>query len=204
MIKTGPDAKFAAELIEFLARFALCGGQSCGLTGAQWTAMRYFSRATRTSRTVTAFADYHVTTIGTASQTVKGLVEEGLLQRTRLKTDGRIVQIDLTTEGRCICETKPLEKMVQAITELPEDQQSSLTTILESLIDSIATDRQQRRFGLCSTCHHISECTGVEDKETNYFCSFTREPLLFSDLNSICMDYKSGAQPQASSQIKLS
>lgn len=194
MIKTGPDAKFAAELIEYLARFALCGGHSCGLTSAQWTAMRYFSRATRTSRTVTAFADYHVTTRGTASQTVKGLVEKGLLQRTRLQTDKRIVQIDLTPEGRCLCETKPLEKMVQVIAELPEDQQSNLTMILESLIDSIAADRQQRRFGLCSTCEHIRVSTNLEDKETLYFCSFTTEPLLFSDLNSICMDYKAAAK----------
>lgn len=204
MIKTGPDAKFAAELIEFLARFALSGGQSCGLTGAQWTAMRYFSRATRPSRTVTAFADYHVTTLGTASQTVKGLVEKRLLRRTRLLTDRRIVVIDLTSEGRSLCESKPLEKMVQAISELPEDQQSSLTTILVSLTDSIAADRQQRRFGLCSTCQYIGECMGPEDKEKHYFCSFTTEPLLFSDLNSICMDYKSGAKPQAFSQIKLS
>ena len=44
--------------------------------------------------------DYHLTTRGSASQTVKSLVDKLLLKRTRSQVDRRIVYLDLTEQGR--------------------------------------------------------------------------------------------------------
>ena len=63
-----------AELAAHLGRIAYGEGSEGsveGLTPAQRTALRYFSKANRFSRTVSAFAEFHATTRGTASQTVK-------------------------------------------------------------------------------------------------------------------------------------
>src|SRR6476469_6003032 len=71
----------AADLVLRLSRAALGEGFVEALTSAQWTAPRYFSRANRFSRTVSAFAEFHATTRGTASQTVKSLIKPGYLAR---------------------------------------------------------------------------------------------------------------------------
>ena len=84
-----------AELIARIGRTAYGDGFIEGLTPAQWTALRYFSRANRFSRTVSAFAEFHATTRGTASQTVKGLVKNGFLTRRRSERDRRSVHFDL-------------------------------------------------------------------------------------------------------------
>ncbi len=74
MNSNAESATQAADMIARLGWLFYSQGFVCGLTAAQWTALRYFARANCFSRTVSAFADYHATTRGTASQTVKGLV----------------------------------------------------------------------------------------------------------------------------------
>ncbi|MDH3582043.1 MAG: MarR family transcriptional regulator [Hyphomicrobiales bacterium] len=168
------------------------GAARARTTSAQWAALRFFSRANRSSRTVSSFADYHRTTRGTASQTVKSLVERGMLQRTRQQTDGRVVQIDLTPEGARLSEKDPFEDIARVIGGLPQADQATLTTILMSLSDQIAEDRQSRSFGPCSKCRYLRKSMGLEDKETVYFCRFMSEPLPLSELDMTCMDYKAG------------
>ena len=85
-----------AELIKQLGRCAYGEAFTEGLNPAQCTALRYFGRANRFSRTVSAFALYHGTTRGTASQTVKALVEKGYLRRRPVKTDHRTFRLELT------------------------------------------------------------------------------------------------------------
>lgn len=75
---------------------------------------------------------------------------------------------------------------------LPQADQATLTTILMSLSDQIAEDRQSRSFGPCSKCRYLRKSMGLEDKETVYFCRFMSEPLPLSELDMTCMDYKAG------------
>ena len=191
MRNAAPDARFTAELIAFLTRFAVNAGHCCGLTSAQWTALRYFLRANRPSRTVSAFADFHNTTRGTASKTVQSLVEKKLLRRTRQQADRRVVRIDLTAEGDRLCQTDPFANLEQEIAKLPEVEQEKLKTILEMLTGRIAADRQKRIFGTCSTCRYIKKCLNSGDEDIRYFCRLTAEPLALPDMSQICMNYKS-------------
>jgi len=67
------DSRVIAELVLHLGRMASREALVEGLTAAQWAVLRYFARANRFSRPPSAFAAFHGTTRGTASQTIKSL-----------------------------------------------------------------------------------------------------------------------------------
>src|SRR5690554_3721867 len=111
-------ADHAAEIIVHLARLAQSGGGSQRLTPAQWTALRFFARANRLSRTPSAFSAFHATTRGTASQTVKSLVAAGLLERHRNEEDGRSIRFELTPAGLEALTEDPLQGLARALDRL--------------------------------------------------------------------------------------
>ena len=187
------SATKAAEMMAHLGRLAHGEGFVCGLTAAQWTAMRYFARANRFSRTVSAFANYHATTRGTASQTIKSLVSQGYLTRTRLESDGRSVRFDLTEAGRVLYGNDPFEDLVCAIAELPQGLQSKLLTALERVMGRMARERQKRPFGTCPLCGHLDECVYRKDEVIKYLCRLENEPIEPSELEDICINFEPGA-----------
>ncbi len=176
-----------------LGRLAHGEGFVCGLTVAQWTALRYFARANRFSRTVSAFANYHATTRGTASQTVKSLVSQGYLTRTRLESDGRSARFDLTEAGRVLYGNDPFEDLVRAIAELPQGLQGNLLVALERVMGHMARERQKRPFGTCPFCGHLDECVNRKDEVIEYFCRLENEPLEPSEIEQICINFEPGA-----------
>jgi DNA-binding MarR family transcriptional regulator len=184
------DGMLISEVITRLARFTHGAGNVCGLTSAQWSALRFFARSAQHSRTVTAFADYHLTTHGTASQTVKVLVDKQLVGRTPSKLDGRIVRIDLTDKGREIWAKDPINELVREIAALPEAQQASLMAVLPPLLDQMASERQVRSFGLCSSCRYLSQPVSLEGEEAAHFCRKHRSTVSALDLRTICMNYE--------------
>lgn len=181
----------AAEMIARLGR--LSHGQGCGLTPAQWTALRYFAYANQFSRTLSAFADYHATTRGTASQTVKSLVTQGLLTRTRSKSDRRSARFDLSERGRVVHAQDAFEDLVRATAELPQDLQAELHAALERVTSRLARERQKPPFGTCHGCLHLEEYLPREDNVTDYFCRVEGKPIVESRLEEICIEY----QPRA-------
>jgi hypothetical protein len=60
-----------AAALKHSARVSAPEAGGDGLTANQWNALRYFAEANRFSRTVSAYAAYNATTRGTASQTIK-------------------------------------------------------------------------------------------------------------------------------------
>ena len=113
------DSRIIAELVLHLGCIASGDGLLEGLTPGQWTALRYFARANRFSRTPSAFAAFQGTTRGTASQAIKSLVAQGYLRQTRSETDGRSVRLDLTDKARAMIDNGPLEALVRAADALP-------------------------------------------------------------------------------------
>ena len=180
-------------MMTHLGRLAHGEGFVCGLTAAQWTALRYFARANRFSRTVSAFANYHATTRGTASQTVKSLVSQGYLTRTRLESDGRSARLDLTEAGRVLYGKDPFEDLVRAIAELPQGLQSKLLVALGRVLGHMAHERQKRPFGTCPFCGHLDECVNRKDEVIEYFCRLENEPLEPSEIEEICINFEPGA-----------
>jgi DNA-binding MarR family transcriptional regulator len=186
----GADRQLA-ELVFQLGRLAYGDNVSGGLTPAQWTALRFFARANRFSRTVSAFAEFHATTRGTASQTIKALVARGCLRRTRSERDGRSVRLDLTAAGRRWLQRDPFEGLVRAAGSLSVAEQASACGGLQRLLGGLAAERQRLAPGRCALCGHLGGDGG------NFTCKLLQEPLARRELDELCIRFEGGAVREA-------
>lgn len=180
---SGGSAQELAELALQLGRTTYGEYPADGLTPAQWTALRFFGSANRFSRTVSAFAEFHATTRGTASQTVKSLVERGLLRRTRSERDGRSVRFDLSPAARRQLARDPFQSVVRAAASLPEAHRLRALAVLQSLLEQVAEDRHRPLPGRCMLCGHLQEEGGA------YRCRLLQEPLERSEVAELCVRF---------------
>ncbi len=174
-----------AELALQLGRAAYGDSATESLTPAQWMALRFFARANRFSRTVSAFAEYHCTTRGTASQTVKSLVGRGYLTRTRSERDGRSATFDLTEKARRKLGVDPFEAVVRAALALSPAQRDRTAAGLRGILSELAVKRDRPAPGMCTLCGHLS--TGGE---RGYRCRLMHEPLTAAELSQLCVHCK--------------
>jgi DNA-binding MarR family transcriptional regulator len=177
-----------AELVGRIGRIAYSFGGRSGLTPAQWTALRFFARANRFSRTVSAFAEFHSTTRGTASQTVTGLVRRDYLTRRRSKRDGRSARLDVTDKALAILAHDPLDDLERAAGVLSARARSDLVSSLACVLGELAERRGRRPFGMCPSCRHLEteECA-VE--RPRYSCRLVGESLGADETQQICVDF---------------
>ncbi len=175
--------KHVAELALQLGRVAYGDYPADGLTPTQWTALRFFAEANRFSRTVSAFAEFHATTRGTASQTVKSLVTRGYLQRTRSPRDGRSVHFDLTPLARRTLASDPFHAIVRAAGSLSATQQSRMASGLTQLLKALALERGRGLTGRCALCGHLRGAAG------GFRCELMGEPLAEAELGQLCMRF---------------
>jgi DNA-binding MarR family transcriptional regulator len=112
-----------------------------GLNPAQWAALRYFGRVGLSACSVTAFARYHGTSKGTASQTIAALTRKGLVERLQNPDDRRLVHFVLTETGRTALENDPIQLVAQAVGALSADEQGRLAELLEKIVRSVLAQR---------------------------------------------------------------
>ena len=193
-MSTKPDVgeSGVAELIAQLGRIAHGEGFVGGLTPAQWSALRYFSRANRFSRTVSAFAEFHATTRGTASQTAKSLVNQGYLTRTRSERDGRSARLDLTEKGKAALADDPLEILAGAARALSPTARMSLESALERMVRHVAQEYGRCPFGMCPSCMHLRGDGSCVEGRPPYECGFLDEPLKNDELDQVCVNFEPG------------
>ncbi|EME68777.1 transcriptional regulator [Paramagnetospirillum caucaseum] len=108
-----------------------------GLNPAQWSALRYLADAVPEARTVTAFAQYHATTSGTASQTVAALVRKELVERLPELGDRRRNRLELTSAGHRLLQGDPLGGIAAAIAAQPPEVQDALITGLQATLRTL-------------------------------------------------------------------
>jgi DNA-binding MarR family transcriptional regulator len=124
----------AAELVEQVVRLVYASSFRAGLNPAQWSALRYFNQANRQVRTASAFARFHATTKGTATQTITALERKGFLERVPMPGDRRSRLLEVTPAGAALLQQDPINTLVNAINQLSTEQQQSLTGCLESIV----------------------------------------------------------------------
>jgi len=185
-------SRVIAELVLRLGRIASGEGLVEGLTPAQWTVLRYFARANRFSRTPSAFAAFHGTTRGTASQTIKNLEIQGYLTRIRSQADGRSARLDFTDKGRAILVNDPFEAVVRAADDLPPGVHSHFAAALQRMLGQIAAERGRPPFGTCASCKHLEGDGCCREGQAPYACGFIGEPLLPEDLDELCINFAPG------------
>ena len=186
------DSRVIAELVFHLGRIASGEGLVEGLTAAQWAVLRYFAQANRFSRTPSAFAAFHGTTRGTASQTIKSLETQGYLTRMRSEDDRRSVRLVLTDKARGILANDPFETLVRAAGALPPSVQGHLANALQRMLGQVTQERGKPPFGTCTSCQHLQSDGSSRDEQTHYACGFTREPLLLEELDGVCINFVPG------------
>ena len=184
-----------ADLLIHLARRAAAPVTASKLTAAQWSALRYFAHASDSSCTPSAFAEFHGTTRGTASQTVKSLVSEGLLSRTTNPEDKRSVAFRITSSGQRVLTADPAAKLMNAIAHLSDSRQKQLQQDVQQLILALGSEAPMPEgiaFGSCEGCVHFQQSCATESVGT---CSASNMPLKLGDEYRICCQYQTGTDP---------
>ncbi len=186
-------ARQGQELVDLalqVSRFVHGAATRTGLTPAQWMALRYLARANRFSRSVSAFADFHGTTRGTASQTIKSLVRRGYLRCARSERDGRSVRFDLTPAARRLLARDPVEAVAGIAAEQPRGLQGEALEALRGLVARLALSRHQPVAGCCRLCGHL-----VTAGDGTAECRLLCEPLAVSELEETCIRFVPGPRP---------
>ena len=173
-----------AEMLVHVARLVHGGTSDTSLTPAQWTALRYFASANRFSRTPSAFSEFHATTRGTASQTVKSLITLGLLERRANETDARSTLIEVTPAGHARLAQDPLACLMAVIDTLPDDQRASLAATLAQLSNDLARKRAAPTFGQCGDCGHCDRASSGGG-----YCRCTQSVLQGTEMGALCVDF---------------
>jgi|RifCSP16_2_1023846.scaffolds.fasta_scaffold04011_7 DNA-binding MarR family transcriptional regulator len=188
--KRNVSKRTVAELVAQLGRMTYGESFANGLTPAQWTALRYFSRANRFSRTMSAFAEFHATTRGTASQTIKSLAQSGYLTRKRSKTDGRSVHFNLTHKSKKMLSDDPFEALVGAAGTLSESEYRTVARSLERMLCKLAQQEGKRLFGMCTNCNYFQKDDSSQKGESGYICTLMDEPLEEAEIEQLCVSFQ--------------
>ena len=191
MIDDATDSEDIAELLIYLGRAARGTDARSDLTAAQWMAMRFFARANHFSRTPSAFASFHATTRGTASQTIKSLMQKGYLVRHQATDDRRSVRLDLTSSGQTTMRHDPLRKLTEAIDRLGGRLRTALRQALPALAGELAKSRDTVAFGTCGDCRHFSCCDAVS------YCACVGAELAPADLGCLCVNFAASERRKA-------
>lgn len=185
---SGDSPRRIAQLLTHLGRRAVTGAATTDFTPVQWSALRYFSRANRFSRTPSAFASFQATTRGTASTTVNTLVRDGYLVRRRSETDGRGICIEPSDAGYRLLEQDPLQAMEHAIGELPAEQRRSLAAAIPAIAGRMAEADGGAAFGCCHDCCHLARADSTET--CPYYCNREAATLEASELDGLCVHFE--------------
>lgn len=186
------SARTVAETVVQLGCLARGDGFVADLTFAQWAALRYFSRANRFSRTVSAFAEFHGTTRGTTSQTIKSLVENDYLTRKRSKTDGRSIDFTVTSKSKKLLAEDPFETLVVAAGALSKSASHTVERSLERMLHKMAKQQSKHPFGMCLNCKYFQDDGCYANGKRNYNCAFVDEPLRETETQQLCVNFLPG------------
>jgi DNA-binding MarR family transcriptional regulator len=163
---------------------------SCGLSPAQWEALRYVAQANRYSRNPSALANFLGATKGTISQTLIALEEKGHLRRVRGAPDRRAVRLDLTASGEALLARDPLLCLERAAEALPAEQRTALTGGLNQLLRDLQLRCGSSSFGVCEQCHLFGAESAVDEMSGPHRCGLTGEPIREIESQQICISFQ--------------
>jgi DNA-binding MarR family transcriptional regulator len=173
-----------ADLLVHVGRAARSEEGRSGLTAAQWTCLRFFARANRSTRTPSGFASYQATTRGTASQIIKTLEARGLITRRRSDRDGRSVRFDLTEAGRAQLSHDPLGNLIGVIATLDAAECVQALDTLTRIATAAAELRAAPAFGTCLDCRHFSTVNG------GGYCACLEAELAADETTKLCASFR--------------
>ena len=163
------------------------GGRGHELSGAQWAAVRFLARSNAISRKPSAFAEFHGTTRGTASQTLKSLASAGLAQREKDGRDARSVRFSLTEAGERMALNDPVLRLKDAVQSLPNEQRETLSGLIGQLSCSLSETGEDPCFGCCHDCVHFAP----HQHDLNAgSCLLEEQATQVEDPNALCVYFE--------------
>lgn len=124
------------ELLELAGRSMHSIGYADGLYPAQWTALRYFARASDGTRTASALARFQGFANGPVSRTVRTLISKGLLRKSQNQPAGRAEHLEVTDNAKAILDHDPTQVIADAIATLSEAEREALERALKKVISA--------------------------------------------------------------------
>lgn len=134
------NVKGLASLLEQTSRAINSMCYTEGLHPAQWSALRYFAKASTRACTVSGLATYQGTTLAPASRTVAALVRKGYLTSTIDRNDRRSRTLAVTEAGNRLLERDPLNDIADMLAGLPAEDQAVMARGLESFLERLARE----------------------------------------------------------------
>lgn len=166
------------DLINRLARLDAAQAWTEDLNPTQRAMLGYLVQANRFSRSPSHVAEYLGTTRGTATQSLKSLLQKGYVTEHRSKVDKRVISYNLTDTGReMACVPAPLQT---ALATISEDESEALQRILKKLLLDIVAQNKGRAFGLCRECMHH------QDDDGDPYCALLKVALMPAEADQIC------------------
>ena len=183
------SARRIAIYLRFLSRLGFATSKPHAMTNAQWAALEFFGSVNRHSRTLRGFAEYHSTTLGSASQTIDRLVKKKLLVRVQDKHDGRRARFDLTENALNIAADGPLDAIIPSISALSSEQRVDLEVILQDVLSKISTMENVAILGRCQSCQFRREQHDPGESGILFICSKFGHALSEADSEEECVHY---------------
>lgn len=126
------DGQTVMGRLEQLVRIYLSRGFTEDLRPSQWQALRFFAQAAPEERSLTAFAKARAKTLGTASITVSGLVEKGLMTRAQ---SGRNVGLEVSPRGlELLQRSDPYRSFEHVLERLPPEHKQALIVAVDRIV----------------------------------------------------------------------
>ena len=166
------------DLINRLARLDSAQGWTGNLNPTQLAMLGYLARANRFSRSPSHVAEHLGTTRGTATQSLKSLLQKGYVTEHRSEVDRRVISYKLTDTGQELaCVSTPLQT---ALSTIGDEARQALQRALKTLLLGIITQNKGREFGFCRDCTHHKDPDGAP------YCALLNLALKPDEADQIC------------------
>lgn len=122
----------------------------------------------------------------TVSESVKGLVDQGFLDRKAGGTDGRSHTLRLRAAGRKHAQGMP--PLSEAMATLPGSRKDMLLLAAMQLLEALVQSGHVQVQRMCWTCKHYRG-----DRDTLHHCALLKKDLVVQELRTDCSEHEQAA-----------
>jgi DNA-binding MarR family transcriptional regulator len=129
------DPEHLADQMDLVSRSLNSIGYAEGLYPAQWTALRYFAKASSGSRTASDLARFQGLASGPVSRTVRTLIQKQLIRKAQAQPVGRAEHLEVSDKGYEVLGRDPIQLVIAAIAEMPSLERDALEKALRGVVE---------------------------------------------------------------------
>ncbi|GAB4561030.1 MAG: MarR family transcriptional regulator [Anaerolineae bacterium] len=177
-----PAAKITIGLYRIAQAIGLMlrrSGMSAGLSPAQVEAILFLRYSRPGVHTIGGLAERLRCTYPTASGIADALERKGLIHRSPLPADRRVVTLELTDAGRALCDQLEgtLDGLEEAIASLPRAEQDAISQATTHLVRHLQQAGYVLVYEMCWGCQFFLPNAHPDDPGGPHHCAFVDAPL---------------------------